>query len=63
MQKIEKERQKQLSLVLPLNKEQYFKFKIEKFEILKQKFDQRLKLCNLFKKLVLEATANMRVSE
>lgn len=35
----------------------------EKFEVLKQEFEQRLELCNLFERLVLEATEDMNISE
>ena len=35
----------------------------EKFEILKQEFEKRLELCNLFERLVLEATEDMKISE
>lgn len=35
----------------------------EKFEILKQQFEQRLKLCNLFERLVLEVTEDMIIND
>lgn len=35
----------------------------EKFEILKQQFEPRLKLCNLFERLVLEATEDMIIND
>jgi len=35
----------------------------EKFEVLKQEFEQRLELCNLFERLILEATEDMNISE
>lgn len=35
----------------------------EKFEELQQEFEQKLKLCNLFEKLVLEATEDMNITE
>lgn len=35
----------------------------EKLEVLKQEFEQRLELCNLFERLVLEATEDMNISE
>lgn len=35
----------------------------EKFEVLKQEFEQKLELCNLFERLVLEATEDMNISE
>lgn len=35
----------------------------EKFEILKLEFEQRLELCYLFERLVLEATENMKLSD
>lgn len=35
----------------------------ETFEIMKYEFDQRIELCNLFERLVLEATEDMEISE
>lgn len=35
----------------------------EKIEILKQEFEQKIELCNLFERLVLKATEDMKISE